>query len=621
MPIGVELLPEGVHARVWAPDRKRIGLVLDKDGSRHPLAADGDGYFSAFIKDAQAGSLYRYALDDDPTHYPDPASRHQPSGPHGASAIVDAAQYKWVNRRDDLLQRTSDIILYEMHVGTFTREGTWGAAVHQLPRLAELGITAIEMMPIAEFPGRFGWGYDGVDLFAPYHHYGTPDDLRHFVDAAHGHGIAVILDVVYNHLGPDGNFLRQFNRRYFSDNPDYKNEWGDAINFDGPGKEGVREFFVCNAGYWIREFHFDGLRLDATQSIHDFSDGEHILGALTRSARDAAPERRILVVAENEPQNVRLLMPSEAGGFAMDAAWNDDFHHSAHVALTGRSEAYYSDYRGRPQEFVSAAKRGFLYQGQWYSWQKQSRGTPSFGLHPDRFITFLENHDQVANSRCSARMSRETDPATLRAFTALLLLMPSIPMLFQGQEYGSTVPFSYFADHQPHLARAVADGRKDFLSQFPSLAVAESVATLENPADPGTFEQCKLDSADDERNSETAALFRDLIHLRKSDRVISDPRSAELDGAVLGDGAFLLRWIRPDRDDRLLIVNLGRFIHFDPAPEPLLAPPTPAGWETLWSSESVRYCGSGTPQVYGEGGWRLPARSAVLLSPKTVKPS
>jgi maltooligosyltrehalose trehalohydrolase len=619
MPIGVEILPEGVHARVWAPQSKRVALVLDADGSRHPLNAGGDGYFSGFIKGAAAGTLYRYALDEDSTHYPDPVSRYQPSGPHGPSAIVDPGPYQWVNRRDDLMQRTSDIIIYEMHVGTFTREGTWRAASDRLPQLAELGITALEMMPIAEFPGRFGWGYDGVDLFAPYHHYGTPDDLRGFVDAAHGHGIAVILDVVYNHLGPDGNFLTKFNARYFSDNADYKNEWGDAINFDGPGKEGVREFFLCNAGYWIREFHFDGLRLDATQSIHDFSDGEHILGALTRAAREAAPERRILIVAENEPQNVRLLMPTDRGGFAMDAAWNDDFHHSAHVALTGRSEAYYSDYRGRPQEFVSAARRGFLYQGQWYSWQKQSRGTPTLGLHPERFIAFIENHDQIANSLRAARMGRESDPATLRAFNALLLLMPSIPMLFQGQEYGSTVPFSYFADHEPDLARAVADGRKDFLAQFPSLAVAESIATLQDPADVRTFEQCKLDPAERERNGETLALFRDLVALRKNDRVLSDPHAAQVDGAVLGDEAFLLRWIRPDQDDRLLIVNPGNFVHFNPAPEPLLAPPTPVGWQTLWSSDSVRYGGTGTPQVYGEGGWRLPARSAVLLAPGTAK--
>jgi maltooligosyltrehalose trehalohydrolase len=621
MPIGVEILPGGVHARVWAPERKRVSVVLDSDGSRHPLTAEEDGYFSGFVQGAESGTLYRYALDDDESHYPDPASRRQPDGPHGASAVVDPAAYQWDHDRQDLLRRTSEIVLYEMHIGTFTKEGTWRGAEGELPRLAELGITALEMMPIAEFPGRFGWGYDGVDLFAPYHHYGSPDDLRHFVDAAHGHGIAVILDVVYNHLGPDGNYLTKFNRRYFSDNADYKNEWGDAINFDGPGKEGVREFFISNAAYWVREFHFDGLRLDATQSIHDFSGGEHILGALTRAAREGAPGRRILVVAENEPQSVRLLMPPAEGGFGMDAAWNDDFHHSAHVAMTGRSEAYYNDYRGRPQEFVSAARRGFLYQGQWYSWQKQPRGTSTFGLHADRFITFIENHDQVANSRCAARMSRETDPATLRAFTALLLLMPSIPMLFQGQEYGSTLPFSYFADHGPELARAVAEGRKDFLAQFPSMAVAESIDTLEDPADARTFEQCKLDQGEREKNGETVALHRDLIRLRKNDRVLSDPGAAELDGAVLTDDAFVLRWIRPDRDDRLLIVNLGRFVHLEPAPEPLLAPPSPAGWETVWSSESVRYCGAGTPQVYGDGGWRLPPRSALLLSPKRVEAS
>ena len=337
--------------------------------------------------------LYRFRLGDAPERFPDPASRFQPFGPHGPSQIVDASAFSW-NDASWTGVSIERQVLYEMHVGTFTEEGTWLSAIEQLPALADLGITTIEMMPVAEFAGRHGWGYDGVDLFAPSHLYGVPDDLRRFVDAAHGHGIAVILDVVYNHLGPDGNFLRQFAPAYFSSR--YGTEWGEAINYDDDAAP-VREFMTANAAYWIDEFHLDGLRLDATQQMFDAS-ATHVLADIARHARAAAPERSIILVAENEPQDVRLLRPHEEGGFGFDALWNDDFHHAAFVAATGHREAYYKDYFGTPQEWLSLAKWGFLYQGQWYSWQKGRRGTPTRGLGPCRFITFLENHDQIANT-------------------------------------------------------------------------------------------------------------------------------------------------------------------------------------------------------------------------------
>ncbi|HEV7393559.1 MAG TPA: alpha-amylase family glycosyl hydrolase, partial [Burkholderiales bacterium] len=405
------------------------------------LGAEGDDYFSGTRPHTRAGMLYRLRLDDAEKLYPDPASRFQPQGHDGPSQIVDADSYPWTDATWKGAGRRGQVI-YEMHIGTFTREGTWRAAAAALPWLAELGVTLLEVMPVGEFPGRFGWGYDVIHFFAPTRLYGTPDDMRAFVDTAHRSGLAVILDAIYNHCGTVGCFLPAFSSHYFSRR--YRSDWGHALNFDGENAEGVREFFTTNAEYWIREFHLDGFRLDATQSICDESE-PHILAAISARVREAAGTRVTYIVGENEPQHVRLLEPRDRGGYDLDALWNDDFHHSARVALTGRTEAYYSDYRGTPQEFVSAAKLGFLYQGQYYSWQKQARGSPTIGLAPERFITFLQNHDQVANSTRGLRLHRLTSPGRCRAATALLLLAPQTPLLFQGQEFAASSPFLYFA--------------------------------------------------------------------------------------------------------------------------------------------------------------------------------
>jgi maltooligosyltrehalose trehalohydrolase len=495
-----------------------------------------------------------------------------------------------------------------MHVGTFTPEGTWEAASRELPELARLGITVIEMMPIAEFPGRFGWGYDGVDLFAPCHLYGEPDDLRRFLDRAHAAGLGVILDVVYNHFGPDGNYLRQYADAYFTDR--YENDWGDAIDFE-PGP--VREFFFANAGYWTDEFHFDGLRLDATQDIHDASD-DHILAAIGRRAREAARGRSIYLVAENEPQETRLVR-----GFGLDALWNDDFHHTAIVALTGRNEAYYTDYLGTAQELVSAVKYGYLYQGQRYSWQKKRRGAPGLDLPPPAFVSYIQNHDQIANSGRGARCHLLSSPGRFRAMTTLLLLAPATPMLFQGQEFCASAPFLYFADHEPELARNVSQGRMEFLAQFPSLKSPEMRACIPDPHEPSTFEICRLDLSERASHAPCYALHRDLLRLRREDPVFRAQGAGGLDGSVLTPEAFVLRFFSQG-DDRLLIVNLGRDLHLVPAPEPLLAPPEGACWEVVWSSEDPRYGGCGAPPPEDrEGGWRLPGQAAVVLRPRALE--
>jgi maltooligosyltrehalose trehalohydrolase len=611
LPIGAEPIGNGrSHLRVWAPRAARVEVVLTS-GPATALDPEEHGYFSGLIRGG-AGDRYQLRVDGDDRLYPDPASRYQPEGPHGPSEIVDPSAFRWT---DDTWQGPSsdDQVFYELHVGTFTRPGTWAAAASELPELARIGITTIEVMPVAEFEGRFGWGYDGVDLFAPTRLYGRPDDFRRFVDAAHQAGVAVILDVVYNHFGPSGNYLRVFSPAYFSDR--YENEWGDPINFDGPDAAPVREFFIANAGYWIDEYHLDGLRLDATQQIFDTS-AEHILSAIGRHARAAAGARRIVLVAENEPQDCLLVRPIEEGGYGLDAMWNDDFHHSAMVAMTGRAEAYYSDTRGDPQEFISAAKRGFLFQGQHYSWQQRPRGTPSWGLAPSAFVTFLQNHDQVANSAYGLRGHDLTSSAKWRALTALLLLGGGTPLLFQGQEFGASAPFLYFADFTGDLATSVREGRRKFLSQFGSIAQFAKRAGLADPGDPRTFERCRLDLRERAEHRVLYTLHEDLLRLRREEPFRAG-RRGHLDGAIIGRHAFVLRFFTPDHgDDRLLVVNLGADIDRGSFAEPLIAPPAGTDWEVAWSSEDAAYGGSGVAEIVKPTGrWFVPAESAFVMVP------
>ena len=615
-PIGAELIgPNETHFRVWAPKAKHVDIVLEESAAKsakrafHSMQAEEGGYFSG-VANAGASACYRFRINNAEHYYPDPASRFQPDGPHGSSCVVDPTQFRWTNAKWPGVKLKGQII-YEMHVGTFTREGTWQAAAEQLAELARIGITVIEMMPIADFPGTFGWGYDGVDLFAPTRLYGTPDDLRYFVDRAHALGLGVILDVVYNHFGPDGNYLNIYSDDYLRRGK--TNDWGDSINFDGPNSGPVREFFITNGCYWIEEFHFDGFRFDATESIYDNSD-ERIVGAVGRAARRVAGERSIILVAENERQDVKLIRSRGEGGDDLDGVWNDDFHHSAVVALTGRREAYYTDYLGAPQEFVSAAKHGYLFQGQPYTWQEAPRGTPVLGAPPQAFVAFVENHDQVANAVAGQRVRFETSPGRYRVMAALLLLGPWTPMLFQGQEFGASQPFLYFSDiGDDNLREAIRKGRLEFLSQFPSLTSSEVQKQLPIPSDPETFNRCKLDSSEREKNKQLCDLHVDLMKLRREDSRFREQVPGGVDGAVLGPKSFLLRYLARGNDDRLLLVNLGEQQSLDPMPEPLLAPPLGFEWTTLWSSDSVKYGGPGEVALPAQDPWTLPAESTTAL--------
>jgi maltooligosyltrehalose trehalohydrolase len=588
-----------------------VSVVFADGRTPFPLEPERDGYFSGTAHDLGAGVLYKHQLDGKEA-YPDPASRFQSQGPHSFSEVIDPEQFRWTDANWRGVQLPGQVI-YELHLGTFTEGGSWNSAAEKLDYLRDTGITLIEVMPIADFPGQFGWGYDGVQPFAPAGLYGRPDDMRRFVNRAHALGIGVILDVVYNHLGPDGNYFEQFSPFYFSRK--HNTDWGKGINFDGPHCRPVRDYFCENAAYWIREFHLDGLRLDATQDIHDDST-PHIVAEISRVARQAAGQRSIVLIGENEPQQTILLKPLSEGGFGLDGLWNDDYHHSAHVALTGKAEAYYTDYRGTPQEFVSTAKYGYLFQGQYYSWQKKRRGTPALGLPRWSMVNFIDNHDQIANSARGQRSHELSAPGVYKAMTALTLLMPGTPMLFQGQEFASSSKFLFFADHKPELAATIAKGRVEFLEQWRSYSMADIQEYFDNPGSVATFEKSKLNHAEVETHRELYLLHRDLLRLRRQDPVISRQGVDGIDGAVLSPECFVLRFFSPGfQNDRLLIVNLGVELRYDPAPEPLLGPAEGSRWEKFWSSDDAQYGGCGTAPLDTEENWRIPGQSAVLLRP------
>jgi maltooligosyltrehalose trehalohydrolase len=616
-PIGAEVVgKDETHFRVWAPKAREIDVVVEDDAGWkpifYPLTLGAGGYFSGAVN-VGAGSRYRFRVNGGENFYPDPASRFQPEGPHGVSCVVDPRQFRWADTNWPGVKFKGQII-YEMHIGTFTKEGTWRAAAEQLPELARIGITMVEMMPVADFPGKFGWGYDGVNLFAPAHLYGTPDNLRAFIDRAHSLGLAVILDVVYNHFGPDGNYLAVFSDDYLV--REKENEWGNAINFDGQNSGPVREFFITNGRYWIEEFHFDGFRFDATHAIRDQST-EYITGAVGRAAREAAGSRSVVLIAENDLQEAKMAQRLSEGGDDLDGMWNDDFHHSAVVAMTNRNQAYFGDYRGTPQEFISAAKYGFLYQGQARSWRKVVRGTPALGLDPEVFVCFIENHDQIANTGPGQRLLFQTSPGHYRAMTALLLLGPWTPLLFQGEEFGASSPFEFFTDIGDTSVRdAIRRGRAEWLAPFLSLTEEEAWRTLPAPDDPAVFVRCKLDFSEREKNRQLYKLHIDLLKLRREDSRFRQQSSGGIDGAVLGPASFVLRYFSKENDDRLLVVNFGESQVMHPVSEPLLAPPTGCAWEMLWTSDSPRYGGGDAVAITNEEQWFLPAESAVVLGPE-----
>jgi maltooligosyltrehalose trehalohydrolase len=603
--LGAVVGPDGVDFAVWAPAHREIELVLEgkPDVAMTPRA---DGYFTARRPDVRPGQRYWFRLAG--ALRPDPASRFQPEGPFGPSTVVDAQGFSWSQPEWAGARPRHRHVLYELHVGTFTAGGTWISARERLPHLASLGVTTLEVMPIAEFDGRFGWGYDGVFLFAPFHGYGAPDDVRRFVDSAHANGLGVILDVVYNHLGPSGNVLHEFSKSYFAD---HTTDWGQGFNLDGECSGPVRHFMRENVRHWLEEYRFDGLRFDATHALVDRSP-THIIHELSEHGRASVAPRPIYLTAENETQDTFLVRRGDTDS-GVDSLWNEDWHHSAIVALTGRREAYFTDHLGTAHEFASMARWNLLYQGQWYSWQKQPRGTNARAYPHAGFVCFLENHDQVANTGTGRRLHQFVDRAKWRALSTLLLLGPSVPLLFQGQEEAVEQPFTYFADHKPPLAELVRRGRLEFLSQFPSLRTPEVAERLPDPTDFDAFKACRLHWRTTRAGQEARHLYSDLLALRHSDPVLS--ALGTLDVAVESSAPtseiVLLRYTAGDRTS-LLLVNLGPLSEFA-MNDPLVAPEAGRRWQRVFCSEQPKYGGSGVDESFGEGCWRLQAQCAWLF--------
>lgn len=461
--LGASIVGEGVvRFKVWAPLRERASVILSPHCSRREIALQQDqvGYFHGVAGDVPVGGLYLYLLDNDLAR-PDPASRSQPEGVHGPSRIIDPNAFPW---EDDGWTGIPfrDFIIYEIHVGAFTGEGTFEAVISRLEYLRDLGITALELMPVAQFPGTRNWGYDGVYPFAPQESYGGPDGLKRLINACHSEGLAVVLDVVYNHLGPEGNYLGSF-APYFTDR--YKTPWGEAINFDGPYSDEVRRYFIDNARYWVTEYHVDALRIDAIQGIFDFS-ASHFLKELAQAVHSLAEAlgRQVYVVAESDLNDVRVIDPTQTGGFGLDAQWNDDFHHALHALVTGEANAYLSDF-GELAHMSKALSEGFVYTGEYSPYRKRRHGSPSKGRPGSRFIVFSQNHDQVGNRL--ARPGRTQSLEQLKLAAAVVLLSPYVPLLFMGEEYAEEAPFNYFVSFSDQsLVEAVRRGRNAELADF-----------------------------------------------------------------------------------------------------------------------------------------------------------
>ena len=486
----------GTTFRVWAPVVRRVDIAIDRGGAidERELTREADGTFVATLADVGPGVRYGYRLDGDGP-FPDPASRFQPDGVHGASLTVDPDAFHWT---DDGWTGVplSDLIIYELHVGTFTRDGTFAAVIDRLPELAALGVTAVELMPVGDFPGARNWGYDGVAIFAPARCYGSPDDLRWLVDAAHHQGMAVLLDVVYNHLGPDGASHPRFSPYYFS--PRHHSPWGAGLNFDDDHSAPVRELFIENALHWIQEYHVDGLRLDATHAIRDLAP-RHFLAELTARVRESAPARHVHVIAEDDRNLARLVIPQSEGGFGADAVWADDWHHQMRRRLAGDCDGYFGDYTGSTADIAATVRRGWFYTGQYSNYLKAPRGSDPSGIEPARFVVCLQNHDQVGNRAFGERLHHQIDAAAYRAASLLLLSLPQTPLLFMGQEWGATSPFLFFADHAAELGRKVTAGRRREFARFAAFADEGARERIPDPQAPGTFAASQLDWTERER--------------------------------------------------------------------------------------------------------------------------
>jgi malto-oligosyltrehalose trehalohydrolase len=590
MPFGAEVREDGTtRFRLWAPGARQVDLWLEEPGRAVAMPRDAGGWAEYVTREAPPGTRYRYRIDGE-LLVPDPAARFQPGDVHGASEVVDPLAHAWTDTAWIGLP-PERLVFYELHVGAFSPAGTYAGVAERLDHLVSLGVTALELMPLADFPGRRGWGYDGVLLYAPEARYGRPGDLKALVDAAHARGVAVFLDVVYNHFGPEGNYLHRYAPDFF--NGRHQTPWGDGVNYDGPGSEVVRAFMIHNALYWIEEYHLDGLRLDAVNAIADGSR-RHLLAELARAVADGpGRERRVHLVLENGANEARYMRRAAGGRPLYQAQWNDDVHHALHVLLTGESGGYYRDYQPPLPHLGRCLVEGFAFQGERSAYRDGMRGEPSADLPPTAFVTFLQNHDQIGNRALGERITALAGPDAVRAATAILLLSPAPPLLFMGEEWAAPEPFLFFSDLGPDLGPLVSEGRRREFARFPEFADPATRARIPDPQSDSTFTRSVLDW-----RHATAAVHKDWLEFHQAllalrSRAIVPVLEGEpmpvAAWKALGETALEVAWTFPKGTLRL-VANLGAapVAHEGPSAgwgRRLHALALPSQWSTLppWS--------------------------------------
>ena len=558
---GPQLLASGgICFRLWAPacSLVRIAFYESAGAPASPLVdmrASADGWHEFIEPAARAGWQYHFVMPDG-LRVPDPASRYQPDDVHGPSEVIDPQAYQW-NDANWAGQPWHRAVIYELHVGAFTKEGTFAAAIGRLDHLVALGVTALQLMPVADFPGRWNWGYDGVLWYAPDSTYGRPEELKRLIDAAHARGLMVLLDVVYNHFGPEGNYLGLYAPAFFTERR--RTPWGAAINYDGPHRAAVRRFAINNALYWLTEFHFDGLRIDAVHALYDDSP-RHLLEELAECIHATCP--RAHLVLENQANEARRLARNERGDpLQFTAQWNDDLHHVLHVAATAERAGYYADYSGDLPKLARALAEGFCFQGEFMPYRGRPRGEPSATLPPIAFVAFIQNHDRIGNRAFGDRLSKLAAPAALRAIAAVYLLLPQVPMLFMGEEWAAAQPFLFFCDFAGELGAAVRAGRRREFARFPEFADEQLQVQIPDPQDPGTFESSKLSWAELSAPDHSSMLecYRQLLAVRHASIIPLLPfiEGASSSATVTGTGVVQVQWRVRDRGVLRVIVNLS----------------------------------------------------------------
>jgi len=592
MPFGAELREDGTAFRLWAPGAARVELMRDSaDGSAAiDMRAQQDGWYERVVEGIAADAAYAFRIDG-ATTVPDPASRANPDGVHERSVVVDPAAYRW---RDGGWRGRPwcEAVVYELHVGTFTAEGTFAAAVHRVDELVDLGVTAVELMPVAAFPGTRNWGYDGVLPFAPAACYGTPADLKHLVDEAHARGLMILLDVVYNHFGPEGNYLHVYAPQFF--NPRHQTPWGAAINFDADGSRVVRDFFIHNALYWLEEFHFDGLRLDAVHAIADDSP-RHIVTELAARVRTAFGDKRLVHLVLENDRNQAAWLGRDAEGHAKlaTAQWNDDVHHAMHVLATGEHDGYYADYAERPlAHFGRALAQGFAFQGDYSPYREARRGEPSAALPPLAFVSFLQNHDQVGNRAFGERIAALADPRALRALVCAMLLSPQVPLLFMGEEFAAPSPFLFFCDFGPDLADKVREGRRNEFTRFARFRDPSVREAIPDPNAIETFMASKLEWSESTHGLRSS--WRTFYHeclARRRQHIVPLLEAIEHAGTFSAEGTLLrVEWRAGDR----CLHIVGNF-----GPESIDDVLLPEGQRVFATDDALSVGGTGAMPAYG----------------------